>query len=211
MHSTIQTQHSNSNATNFYLGTDSVEKHFPDPAVLPSNLSLVVQRIDDPWPSAETNPAFSLFDYVHQRFVLPACEKIPKAQAVKNLAALLAPGGYIELVENDHNRPAMESGGFAKGEDMFRQMFMATGGDHEYPKLMKGWLEEAGLVDVTEEIVQVPIGRKNGNPEMAFKSTWSICSALRGLLPIVRGEWPRGYTSLSLKFLDIPNFLSGHS
>jgi len=184
----MQTQHSNSNSTNFYLGTDSVEKYFPDLVALPSNLSLSVQRIDDPWPSAATNPTFRPFDYIHQRFVLPACEKIAKAHAVKNLTALLAPGGYIELVENDHNRPLTESGGFAKGEDLFRRMFKATGGDHEYPKLMKGWLEEAGLVDVKEEIIQVPIGKRNGNSEMAFKSTWSICSALRGLLPIVRGE-----------------------
>ena len=164
---------------NEYIGTDSVAKFFGETAA--PDLKLVVQRIDDPWPQDWS----SSFDYVHQRLVIPGCETIPASTAIKHLCDLVKPGGWIELIEQDHNQP--NPGAFAKAEGVLREIFTVAGSGYDYPLKMKGWLEDAGIEDVHQEIFDVPVGAKNPNPDLARKSTWQICSALSGFLPMAKG------------------------
>ena len=168
-----------SSKENVYIGTDSVERMFPNN--LPKSITLQVQRIDNPWPQNWSKS----FDYVHQRLVLPGCESCSAATAVKNLCDLVKPGGWIELLEQDHNCP--NPGAFDKAEGMIREIFTVNGFGYDYPLRMKGWLEDAGMEDVRQEVFDVLVGALNPKPKMAQKSTWQISSALTGFLPMARG------------------------
>lgn len=151
------------------------------PNNLPKSITLQVQRIDNPWPQNWSKS----FDYVHQRLVLPGCESCSAATAVKNLCDLVKPGGWIELLEQDHNCP--NPGAFDKAEGMIREIFTVNGFGYDYPLRMKGWLEDAGMEDVRQEVFDVLVGALNPKPKMAQKSTWQISSALTGFLPMARG------------------------
>ncbi|KJZ70088.1 hypothetical protein HIM_10515 [Hirsutella minnesotensis 3608] len=163
---------------NVLIGTDSVESMFPPTP--PQGISFQVQRIDRPWPKSWLGS----FDYVHQRLVLPGCEYLPAATAVKNLCHLVKPGGWIELLEQDHNPP--NPGAFERAESMIREIFTVNGFGYDYPLRIKGWLEDAGMEDVRQEVIDVPVGALNPSPEMAQKSAWQISSALAGFLPMAR-------------------------
>ncbi|KAK8915005.1 N-methyltransferase sirN [Metarhizium anisopliae] len=164
---------------NVLIGTDSVERMFPPTP--PEGISLQVQRVDKPWPQSWLGS----FDYVHQRLVLPGCEYCPAATAVKNLCDLVKPGGWVEILEQDHNPPS--PGAFERAESMIREIFTVNGFGYDYPLRIKKWLEDAGMQDVRQEVIDVPVGALNPNPEMAQKSTWQISSALAGFLPMARG------------------------
>lgn len=163
------------------IGTDSVERMFPPTP--PEGISLQVQRVDKPWPQSW----LGTFDYVHQRLVLPGCEYCPAATAVKNLCDLVKPGGWVEILEQDHNPPS--PGAFERAESMIREIFTVNGFGYDYPLRIKKWLEDAGMQDVRQEVIDVPVGALNPNPEMAQKSTWQISSALAGFLPMARGQF----------------------
>ncbi|RFU77902.1 methyltransferase -like [Trichoderma arundinaceum] len=150
------------------------------PSDLPKSITLQAQRIDASWPEDWSNS----FDYVHQRLVLPGCENCSAATAVKNICALVKPGGWIELLEQDHNSP--NPGAFDKAEEMIREIFTVNGFGFDYPLHMKDWLEAAGMEDIRQEVFDVPVGALNPNPELAWKSTWQISSAIAGFLPMAR-------------------------
>lgn len=70
---------------------------------------------------------------------------------------------------------------------MVRAIFTQNGFGYDYPLRMKGWLEDAGLEDLKQEVIDVPLGALNPNPEMAEKSTWQATSAVKGIMPVARG------------------------
>ncbi|KAE8137352.1 hypothetical protein BDV38DRAFT_283192 [Aspergillus pseudotamarii] len=161
-----------------YVGTDSVKKMFPRDS--PNEISFHLQRADDAWPPSWQES----FDYVHQRLVIPGCDYSPAATTIRRLCGLVKPGGWIELIEQDHNAP--NPGGLAKSEELLRQIFTLSGTGYDYPKGLKSWLEEAGMCDIEEQIIDVPVGASNLNLKSAQKSIWQISSALEGFLPMAR-------------------------
>ncbi|KAM3511779.1 hypothetical protein MY11210_004599 [Beauveria gryllotalpidicola] len=175
----VDLRRSLSSSNHVFIGTDSVEKMFPLTA--PEGIVLQVQRIDGHWPQSW----LASFDFVHQRLVLPGCEYCTAAEAVKNLCNLAKPGGWVQIMEQDHN-PLLDPQALDKAESMIREIFTTNGFGYDYPLRMKGWMEDAGMKHVREEIIDVPVGALNHNPEMAQKSTWQISSALAGFLPMAR-------------------------
>ena len=80
------------------VGTDIDSTNFPrDP---PASQTYQVQDISKPWP-AEWKESF---DLVHQRLALMAIGA-PASQMVQHLAALVKPGGWIQLIEATNELP----------------------------------------------------------------------------------------------------------
>ncbi|KAJ5375407.1 hypothetical protein N7517_007413 [Penicillium concentricum] len=162
-----------------YIGIDCLSKLFS--TNLPSQITLKEKRIDATWPEEWQGS----FDYVHQRLVLPGSEHMTHEETVTNLCQLVRPGGWIELIEQDHDTP--NSGGMAKAEQVVREIFTNAGCGYDYPHKLREFLEKAGMEDIKVEIFDVPIGVLNPDPEMAAKSTWQVRSALEGFMPTARG------------------------
>jgi hypothetical protein len=179
-------------ATHTYVGTDITESYFPAPSTLPKNISLHVQSITKPWP-VEWN---SSFDLVHQRFALPAAGKDGIANAVKNLVGLVKPGGWIQLIDADHSiytGPAMRDMWLVMKE-IFAQMNLPD----DLAKNVKGWLIANELEDVQERILDVPLGAKNPDPELAVKSAQSFILGARGVVGATKSKfvyevWKSGF------------------
>ncbi|KAK4868051.1 hypothetical protein LT330_007249 [Penicillium expansum] len=162
-----------------YIGVDSLSKLFS--SNLPSQITLKEQRIDATWPAEWQG----YFDYVHQRLVLPGSEHITHQQTVINLCQLVKPGGWIELIEQDHDTP--NPGGMAKAEKVIRELFTQAGHGYDYPRRLREFLENASMEDIKVEVFDIPIGALNPDPELAAKSTWQVRSALEGFMPTARG------------------------
>ncbi|CAI7629488.1 unnamed protein product [Penicillium glandicola] len=162
-----------------YIGIDSLSKFFS--TSLPNQIILKEQRIDATWPPGWQ----SSFDYVHQRLVLPGSEHITHQQTVTNLCQLVKPGGWIELIEQDHATP--NPGGMAKAEQVVRELFTHSGHGYDYALKLGEFLQEAGMEDIKVEVFDIPLGALNPDPELAAKSTWQVRSALEGFMPTIRG------------------------
>ena len=84
---------------NKYVGIDinaGLFPMFPGP-----QFEFYKHNIAHSWPPEEHNS----FDLVHQRLSLPGAAPAPLPQAVKNLFALVKPGGWIQLVEAEQIAP----------------------------------------------------------------------------------------------------------
>ncbi|CAI6331131.1 unnamed protein product [Periconia digitata] len=178
-HWLVDLRQNTSGTNSSFVGADSFTKMFPRPT--PDGIELHLQRADSPWPRSWLRR----FDYVHQRLVLPGIQFMPLSDVVKNLCELVKPGGWIELLEQNHNSP--RAGGLAKAEAMICEMFTIQGTGHDYGLRMKGWLQDAGMEDIHEQVFDVPVGPLNPNPEMAEKSVEQVTNAIKGFIPIARG------------------------
>nr|QPP19379.1 PenN [Penicillium steckii] len=141
------------------IGTDI------SPSLFPANhatgeIQYMAQSIKDPWPVEFEGR----FDLVHQRLVLACCNPHEAEIAVANLASLGKPGGWIQLMECDH------SGGFspetAAAHPALAQFgrlvisHLDTKGQCGQQGLyLERYLKQAGLVNVTEKVFDIPVGR----------------------------------------------------
>lgn len=158
-----------------YVGTDNNPSLFPQ--VLPPDTSFSVHNIAREWPA----DLHSTFDLVHQRLTPPGAAPTPLPQIIRQLFALLKPGGWIQLVEAEQEGP--DSGPvFQEFLDLVRALFTTTGAGWHYAKDMRGWLEEAGAVDVDECVVHMAFGVKNPDKELAEMSAQCTAKAMDGLV-----------------------------
>src|ERR1700722_6058776 len=147
-------------SNNTYIGIDLQAELFP--SQLPSGMTLVRHDFTKPWPSDWHNS----FDFVHQRFGLGASGTCPVQDVVTNLAGLVKPGGWIELVEADVDRTQGAGPVLTEFIQLLREIFTLDGvGGSLGPKLRR-WLETAGLEAVEERRVDIAIGVKNPRPEL---------------------------------------------
>jgi hypothetical protein len=151
-----------------YIGTDITESYFPLPSTLPNNVLLYVQSITKPWPS-DWN---SSFDFVHQRFALPAAGRDGIPDALKGLIGLLKPGAWIQLIDADHSvftGPAM--GDLWK---VMKEIFKIMNLQDDVAPNVRRYFEAAGLEEVHEKIMDVQLGALNPNPSLAAKGVASF-------------------------------------
>ncbi|KAI0531727.1 S-adenosyl-L-methionine-dependent methyltransferase [Xylaria digitata] len=158
-----------------YVGTDINPSLFPQ--ALPPDTSFREHNIAHEWPA----DLHSTFDLVHQRLTLPGAAPTPLPQVIRQLFALLKPGGWIQLVEAEQEGP--DSGPvFQEFLNLVRGLFTATGAGWHYAKDIRGWLEDAGAVDVEEYVVDMSFGIKNPNKELAEMSARCTAKAMDGLV-----------------------------
>lgn len=125
------------------------------PKWVPPNVAFEIDDVESPWPPREA------FDFIHSRYMLGSIQDWPKLlrQSYENLA----PGGWIEL--QDFNTLAYSEDGSAQDDNKiieFCRVFNAACdkiGRHGSPgQYLKGWIEEAGFINVHHDIRKVPVG-----------------------------------------------------
>lgn len=94
---------------------------------------------------------------------------------MKLLTTLLKPGGWIQLGENDLSHKPEDGSGTRAFHRALKAVIEAggSGSAQNMPGTMARWLREAGLVDVEEVVVNIPVGRKCEDEGMVRLSTES--------------------------------------
>jgi hypothetical protein len=165
-------------ANNTYVGTDMRALFFPEKSSPAMTFS--IQDITEPWPEDWKNT----FDLVHQRSTLPAVGKKRSPPAIKGLAGLLKPGGWIQLVEPDHT--VVEGPAARAFAELLDEVFAANNTELDIARRMEDWLREAGLQNVECKVFDVPMGVKNPNKEMQPKSARFNVLSLNGMIQVAK-------------------------
>ena len=173
------------------VGTDIVAGYFP--AQRPAHTELLLQDIASPWPEEMRGS----FDLVHQRLALPGCGTHPMRAAVEGLLGLMKPGGWIQLIEADHSGPASEGVAMRESFRLIKELFRGIGVDDVYARALRGWLEEMGMEEVREKVLDVRLGAANEDAGLAIKGTRSFVLATQGLVKVAR-RVPTSFTSEQL-------------
>jgi SAM-dependent methyltransferase len=127
------------------------------PDWVPPNCKFYVDDIESEW----TYPPAERFDYIHGRALCGSIADWPKL--FKQAHANLNPGGWLEMQE--YHCHVYSDDGTADGaihlRDWVEQMNEASlkfGKELKTGASLRGYMVQAGLVDVQEEIYKVPIG-----------------------------------------------------
>jgi hypothetical protein len=155
-------------ASHALVGTDINPNLFPPTA--PSQTHFQVQDITKPWPEEWTGS----FDLVHSRVALAGCGQFPIEKAVKNMIALIKPGGWIQLEEMELGEQAKLPRIGGEVAKLIKAMFAFGGADPLFAVKMKSWMIEAGLENVEEKLIRVPFGATCSDPEIARKGVESL-------------------------------------
>ncbi|OCL14894.1 S-adenosyl-L-methionine-dependent methyltransferase [Glonium stellatum] len=175
-------------------GADIDPTNFP--ANPPAGTIYRVQDIKKSWPEDWKGT----FDLVHQRLALVGAGPAQK-EAVLNLAALVKPNGWIQLMEAenvfvDDQGPAMYD--FVR---LMKDMFIIMGAKIDLTRQIPGWLEEAGFTDIQDRLIDMKIGATNPNPRLAKQGVYSTAISATALSRFGK-SLPPEKISLSQEKLD---------
>ena len=122
----------------------------------PSAISFKVQDLRKDWPQEDQNK----YDLVHQRYCLAQFNEQQDAEIIKNLLGLVKPRGYLQFVEADMTsfETGPDHGGMTKFIDYVTIAFPQVNMNASPGPKIKGWLEDAGAIDVKEEIFTFKMG-----------------------------------------------------
>ncbi|CZR61392.1 uncharacterized protein PAC_11288 [Phialocephala subalpina] len=157
------------------VGTDINPNFFPSSP--PPQIEHQAQDITKPWPADWAN----IFDLVHSRLGLGACGPFGVENSVKNMIALVKPGGWIQLDEMDLVGEQNLPGTGGELGRIIRALFEKIGSQWDFANHMKKWLLEAGLEDVEETTIHVKFGKSNPDPEIAKLGIWSMTTSTRAV------------------------------
>ena len=147
------------------VGTDISPAMFPQAGSASTNgPSFHVQSVTEPWPEAWKGT----FDLVHQRLVLAGTTPEIGRNAVKALIELAKPGtGWVQLVEGalEHltEEQKLKYPALHRFQKLVARMLPGLGWNQRVGLQVRGWLESEGLQDVSEKIMEMPVGA--GNPD----------------------------------------------
>ncbi|KAI1422002.1 S-adenosyl-L-methionine-dependent methyltransferase [Xylaria sp. FL1777] len=159
------------------MGTDIQDAKFPKDSST-SSISFHVQSITKAWPTEWKRS----FDFVHQRLVLGACGSFPFDEAVDNLAELVKPGGWIQLIEPDQTCGITDGPAMRDFITLVTFVFEDMGGHVRYAYDVKRWLLEAGMVDVEERSIPLFLGASIPDKDLARRTARSTADAMLPLL-----------------------------
>lgn len=168
---------------NTYIGTDIEPELFP--SQLPAGTTLLSQDITKPWPSDGHNS----FDLVHQHLGLAGSGPHPIQDVVANLAQLVKPGGWIELVELDVDEPKDAGPALRDFIRLLREIFTPVGMGGNFAAKMHRWLHAAaGFEDIEERFVECKGGARNPKLELVSKSINGTCDAIEPLIAMATSK-----------------------
>jgi len=144
-----------------FVGID-IEPCFPQ-ATYPDNCKFEIVDASKTLPYAD-----GFFDFVHQRTLYGAYQKVAWPGIVKELARVIKPGGWLQLTET-----GMDSELYGPNMKKIVQAVEAVtekNGAHPYiPRDLKSYVIDAALVDVEERVISMPIGEWGGSIGSLFK------------------------------------------
>jgi len=158
-----------------FVGTDIDASKFPQNP--PTGTTYHAQDIRATWPEEWRES----FDIVHQRLTLVAAGPATKT-AVHGLAALVKPGGWIQLIEGDGDLNDKTGPAFRDFVQLMKDVFKVMGTSLTLSRDLAPMLSEEGFVDVQERVVVGHLGASNADPELARQGAYSTTVAARGLI-----------------------------
>lgn len=142
----------------------------------PAGTTYQIQDVNKPWPDEWKGS----FDFVHQRLVVANAGSTQK-EAIQGLAALVKPGGWIQLVEVASAPPDSCGPLIHDFFDTIKSIFAHTGVDTATVDKMGGWLEEVGFVDVQDCLISMRLGAANPDADLARRGVSMIVTAAKSL------------------------------
>ncbi|MCJ1413149.1 hypothetical protein MMC19_007253 [Ptychographa xylographoides] len=161
------------------------------PEWVPPNLTFEIDDIEAPWLYTPAS-----FDFIHARFLFLAVKDFPAL--LEQAYRTLKPGGYIELTELDihpesYDNRMPENSQIKYWISLLDQASQRMGLDFFIARKFKGLLEDAGFVDVTEEIFEVPWGGWPKDTRLKTIGVWHLEQLLMGLQGIAMGLFTRQF------------------
>ncbi|KAI5802980.1 UMTA methyltransferase family protein [Geopyxis carbonaria] len=149
------------------------------PTWVPPNLEFVIDDLEQPWTFTEGS-----FDFVHVRYMMGCVSDWPKlfAQSMK----ALRPGGYLESAEpslriySDDGTLAPDCP-MARWSSGMQQGMSKLGKEGNIAHLTKGWMQDAGFVDIHERVEKLPIGPWPKDKKLKEVGKFNLLSAMVGL------------------------------
>ncbi|KAH8704452.1 hypothetical protein GQ44DRAFT_732403 [Phaeosphaeriaceae sp. PMI808] len=176
------------------IGTDINGEDFPtDP---PPNQTYQVQDINKSWPEDWRES----FDFVHQRLTLAAGGSSQEG-ALRNLATLVKPGGWIQLIEPTNEAPEGSGPAFQNFVTAMQGVFSSMGSSTHVGNEVAGWLKAIGFEDVQDRLYHIKVGAANPNPKLAKQGVYSTTTSARGAASFGK-TLPAGTIPLSPEQLD---------
>ena len=109
-------------------------------------------------------------------------------QVVANLANLVKPSGWIQLMEAEQIIASDDGPAMHQFIRLMADLFKSIGAGTSYAQTMGRWVEEAGFVDVQDKLFDVYLGAKNKDKKLGEQSAMSTAIAAKGLINFVKSE-----------------------
>jgi len=139
-------------------GVDLSPNIFPKDADRPPNMFLHVGSLTS-LPAGWTGK----FDLVNQRFLIAGLAAAEWRKAVAEMFRVLKPGGVVQLAEREPTYVrSREGSAMRRHDETFDRMYRTLGFNHMCATDLPGMLEEAGFVNVSDDVKMNPIGKKWG-------------------------------------------------
>ncbi|KAJ4252360.1 hypothetical protein NW762_010958 [Fusarium torreyae] len=146
------------------VGADIMKSFFPPSE---GNISFQVYDICDP----PDNKLKEAFDLTHIRYVLSGSSKVGFSQAVKNLAATVTPGGWLQVQEMDLNPSRPVAGpAWRDVNSCIAGIIDGVGVGADYSTLLDKAFKDAGLENISVQTVDLPMGRLLEDEDAARQS-----------------------------------------
>ncbi|KAK8127828.1 S-adenosyl-L-methionine-dependent methyltransferase [Apiospora sp. TS-2023a] len=213
------------------IGTD-LSLIQPDMEDTVPNCRFIREDSEDPWTYG--GPQDHKFDYVHLRYVVTCFKDHRtimrhafenRLNGVKRLVQscctcgetrpanliithAVNPGGWIEYV--DQSVEPMRHGGTAEGSVWhdyvmtFLKTMAGLGRDLQCPRKYKRWLEEAGFVNVQEQLIPIPMGPWPSNPKFKLAGSYALAKTRTGDLQVAKPIFLRNGMS-ELEYDELAN------
>lgn len=146
---------------------------------MPPNLQFEIDDLESEWATGQ-----AAFDLIHIRYMMACVSDWPKL--FRKAFHALRPGGYLESQEPTlrifsddgslHSESPMAL--WSKNMEIAAGKFGKPG---NIAHLTKGWMEDAGFVDVTERVFRIPLGPWAKDKELKELGRWNLLSAMQGL------------------------------
>lgn len=150
------------------------------PEVRPQAIKLEVQDLLKPFPSAWQQS----FDLVHQRFIFPIFKDNEVNQIVESLVSCVKPGGWIQFVEPNATTKISDPKAtwFMKLHDLAEKVMT----NPNVAQKLKSRLEELGMSNIEEEVIDMGTGRLHGNRELGIRGAKNMKAMLDRFMSITR-------------------------
>ncbi|GME62431.1 Methyltransferase type 11 [Neofusicoccum parvum] len=157
------------------------------PRWTPPNVKFEVDDIEAEW--AYSAP----FDLIHSRYMVCSISDWPKL--VRQAFKFTKPGGYAEfqdwnIVPTSDDGTATEDNKIIQLQKLVVEATRKIGKEPIPGPQLKGWMEEAGYVDVTERIFKMPLGTWPKDKNLKHTGAASLLSYLDGLEAMTYGLLP---------------------
>lgn len=169
----------------------------------PPNYHFVQGSVSDPLPFAH-----HAFDYVHQRMVMVAVPSLQWPHFIRELVRVTAPGGWIELVDIF---PGLETRGVATAEcqGWIHAAHRIHGIEIGNMTILGELLASAGLVEVNQRIVNIPLGARFGRAGLLMEqnqaTVYSFFAPLvEQTLSIPRQIYLQGWRAMREEWKQVP-------